>query len=150
NQLLEVRPDDVYGNLFGGSSRLLSGANKQEGVADLERAIALAPYSADVRFIVADAYTYGLPNPQRAFQEASLALQWGLDTPRIHAILANAYQAFGDPANAAAEIKKHIDLVTTDLQTAGPLAAGQSLSVGLIPGRTYDVPLQLAAGEALS
>jgi tetratricopeptide (TPR) repeat protein len=150
NRLLEVRPDDVYGNLFRGSSRLLSGANKQEGVADLERAIALAPHSADVRFIVADAYTYGLPDPQRAFQEASLALQWGLDTPRIHAILANAYQAFGDPANAAAEIQTHIDQVTTDLETTARLAAGGSLSLGLVPGRTYDIPLDVAAGEALS
>jgi hypothetical protein len=40
--------------------------------------------------------------------------------------------------------------VTTDLKTTDPLAAGQSLSLSLVPGRTYDVPLQLAAGEALS
>src|SRR5262249_8630613 len=132
NQLLEVRADDVYGNLFRGSSRLLSGANKQEGVADLERALALAPQSADVHFIVADAYTYGsVPDPQRAFQEASLALQAGLDTPRIHAILAVSYQAFGDQLAAAAEINTHIDMVTTDLVTTAPLAAGQSPSLAV-------------------
>src|SRR5262249_1369083 len=50
NQLLGLRADDVYGNLFRGSSQLLSGANKQEGVAGLARAIALAPNSADVHF----------------------------------------------------------------------------------------------------
>src|SRR5262249_768172 len=41
NQLLDVRPNDPYGNLFRGSSRLLSGATKAQGIADLERAIAL-------------------------------------------------------------------------------------------------------------
>src|SRR5262249_2380871 len=58
--------------------------------------------------------------------------------------------AFGDEAKAAAEIKTHIDQVTTDLQTTGPLDAGQSLSVSLVAGRTYDIPLRLAAGELLS
>ncbi|MGL4551857.1 MAG: tetratricopeptide repeat protein, partial [Gemmataceae bacterium] len=150
NRLLGVRPHDVYANLLRGSSRLLGGTHQKAGVADLDRAIALAPKSADVRFIVADAYTYGLPDPERAFKEASLALKRGLDTPRVHAILATSYHAFGDEAQAAAEIQKHIELVTTDLKTAGPLDAGGSLSLGLVPGRTYDIPLQLAAGEVLS
>jgi hypothetical protein len=52
------------------------GATKNQGLADLDRAIALAPSSPDVRFIVSDAFTYGLSDPQRAFAEASLALQW--------------------------------------------------------------------------
>jgi hypothetical protein len=54
---------------------------KDRGVADIELALRLAPHSADVRFIAADAYTYGLPDPERAFAEASLALAWGLDIP---------------------------------------------------------------------
>ena len=102
NRLLGVAPNDAYGNLFRGSSRLLSGATPSQGAADLERAIVLSPASPDVRFIVADAYTYGQPDPSRAFAEASLALAWGLDTPRIHAILANAYLAFGNLLAAAA------------------------------------------------
>src|SRR5262249_345273 len=53
NQLLDVQPNNPYGNLFRGSSRLLHGSNKVDGVADLEYAITLAPQSADVRFIVA-------------------------------------------------------------------------------------------------
>src|SRR6266540_208004 len=58
NQLLDVRSDDVYGTLFRGSSRLLLGASKERGkadlggTADLQRAIELAPLSADVRYIV--------------------------------------------------------------------------------------------------
>src|SRR5262249_18888525 len=94
NQLLDVQPNDPYGNLFRGSSRLLSGATKAKGIEDLELAIALDPQNPHVRFIVADAYTYGLPDPLRAFAEATLALNWGLDTPRIHAILAVSYIAF--------------------------------------------------------
>jgi tetratricopeptide (TPR) repeat protein len=150
NRLLGVRPDDVYGNLFRGSSRLLLGAPEAKGVADLERALALAPQSADVRFIVADAYTYGQPDPARAFAEATLALAWGIDTPRVHAILASAHLAFGDELAAAAHIQRHIELVTTELLTTSPIAAGASLALDLAPGRTYEIPVAAIAGEAIS
>jgi hypothetical protein len=150
NRLLGVRPDDVYGNLFRGSSRLLHRSTRAEGMADLERAIALAPQSADVRFIVADAYTYGQADPERAFAEASLALAWGLDTPRIHAILASAYLAFGNDLAAAVHIQRHIELVTTELLTTSPLAAGVSMSMDLAPGRTYEIPVAAIAGETIS
>ena len=69
NRLLDLRPDDVYGNLFRGSSRVLKNAMRARGVEDLERAIALAPDSPDVHFIVADAYTYGLPDPSGPSQK---------------------------------------------------------------------------------
>src|SRR5262245_57681704 len=152
NLLLDVKPNDVYGTLLRGSSRLLRGVAKGPGVADLEQAIALAPTSPDVRFVVADAYTYtaGQPDYQRAFAEARLALQCGLGTPRIHPILATAYQAFGDKAAAAAEIQTHIDLVTTQLVASTPLAAGGSLSLGLVPGRTYEIPVPVTAGQTVS
>lgn len=150
NHLLELQPNDVFGNLFRGSARLLKGLNRDKGVADIERAIGLAPGSADVRFIVADAYTYGLPMPERAFVEASLALDWGLDTPRVHAILATSYFAVGNEAAAAAELLRHFELVTTELVPAAQLAPGSSLSVTLVPGRVVEVPVPVVAGETLS
>jgi tetratricopeptide (TPR) repeat protein len=151
NDLLALRPDDIYGNLFRGSSRLLQGTARTEGAADLERAIALDPQSPDVRFIVADAYTYGkLPDPQLAFTEASLALDWGLDTPRVHAILASAYLAFGNQAAAGTEIERHIELVTMELLMTSPLNARVTLTLPLVPGRTYEIPLPAIAGETLS
>jgi tetratricopeptide (TPR) repeat protein len=150
DQLLDVQPDDVYGNLFRGSSRLLLGATPAAGVADLERAIELAPTSADVRYVVADAYTYGQPDPDRAFAEATFALNAGLDTPRVHAILAGAQLAFGELVAAATHIEHHIDLVTTELVTASPLAAGASLALDLVPGRTYELPIPAIAGETIS
>jgi tetratricopeptide (TPR) repeat protein len=151
NKLVDVRPNDLFGNLFRGSSRLLEGGpNNDRGAADLDRAIELAPTSADVRFVVADAYTYGQPDFERAFQEASLALDWGVGTPRVHAILATAYQAFGDLAAAASHIKTHIDLVTTELLTASPLAVGGSLALSLVPGRTYEIPVPAIAGQTIS
>jgi tetratricopeptide (TPR) repeat protein len=152
DRLLDVRPDDPYGTLFVGSSRLLQGGPgpKERGAADLERAIALAPESPDVRFIVADAYTYGLPDLERAFAEATLALNWGLGTPRVHAILATAYNAFGDLLAGGTHIQTHIDLVTTELVTAPPLATGDSLALDLVPGRTYAVPVSATAGETIS
>lgn len=151
NQLLAVKPNDVYGTLFRGSSRVLQGAQRAAGAADLEEAIALAPTNPNVRFIVADAYTYGsLRDPQRAFDEATLALQGGLDTPRIRAIRGASYMAFGNVAAAAVEIDLHIDQVTTQLVGAAPLAAGSSVSVDLAPGRTFEIPLPVAAGEVVS
>ena len=91
-------------------------------MADLERALELAPDSADVHYIVADAYTYGIPDPERAFAEASIALERGLDTPRVHAILAFAQLAFGNDGAAATHIERHLELVTTELLTSAPLA----------------------------
>jgi tetratricopeptide (TPR) repeat protein len=149
NQLLEVKPNDAFGNLFRGSSRLLHGATQTRGVADIERALVLDSKNPHARFIVADAYTYGLPEPQRAFAEAMLALNGGLDTPRIRAILADAYAAFGDRLAAAAEIQTHIEMVTTELLPASPLPSGASLSLDLVPGRTYEIPVDVVAGQPL-
>jgi tetratricopeptide (TPR) repeat protein len=151
NQLLSVRPNDTYGNLFRGSSRVLSGSSRANGALDLERAIALEPQSPDVHYIVADAYTYGsLPDPNRAFAEATLALNGGLDTPRVHAILAAAYNNFGNLIAAATEIERHIDLVTTQLITTTVISSRTSLNLNLAPGRTYDIPLPVVAGQTVA
>ena len=104
-----------------------------------------------MRFIVADAYTYGsLRDPQRAFTEASFALAGGLNTPRIRAILAGSYLAFGDMAAAATQIKLHLDLVTTELVGSAPLVPGSTFNLALVPGRTYEIPITAAAGEVIS
>ncbi len=150
NQLLDVQPGDPYATLFRGSSRLLHGGTTAKAVADLNRAIQLAPASPDVRYIVADAYTYGLFDPARAEAEATLALDWGLDTPRVHAILASSANAFGDLVVAAEHIERHIELVTTELLTTPALAAGDSVVVDLVPGRTYAVPIAATAGSTIS
>ena len=150
NQLLDVHPNSVYGNLFRGSSRLLQGVTRAKGVADLEYALALAPQSADVRFIIADAYTYGLPDPQRAFAEASLALDWGLDTPRVHAILAASYNAFGNQLAAADHIQTHIEFVTTEWIPASPILPDTTFELDLVPGRTYKIPVSATAGQTIS
>ena len=150
DRLLALEPNSVYGNLFRGSSRLLSHSNTARGHADLEFALLMQPQNPHIHFIVADAYTYGAHDPQRAFDEATTALNGGLDTPRIHAILAVSYQAFGDEAASAAEIKMHNDLVTTDLVTTAPLAAGSSFTGSLVPGRTFEIPIPVVAGQTIS
>jgi len=149
NQLLTLHPDDVYGNLFRGSSRLLRGATNA-GVADLDHAIALAPENPHLHAIVADAYTYGLPDPQLAFIHATQALDGGLDTPRVHAILGASYNAFGDLAVAAVHIKRHFDLVTSELVPAPSMLAGNTRDVALAPGRAIEIPLTAMAGNQIS
>ena len=149
NTLLIVSPDSVYGNLFRGSSRVLAGSAVL-GVPDLDRAIQLAPQNPNVRFIVADAYTYGLQDPNRALTEATLALTGGLDTPRVHAMLGSAWHALGDPALSAWHIARHIDLVATELVSAPTLGVGVSLDLPLVPGRVFEIPVPVVAGEMLS
>ena len=150
NHLLDLQPDNLYGNLFRGSSRVLSGASRAKGVIDFDRAIALAPASGHVRYVVADGYTYGIPDPARAFAEASLALNAGIDTPRIHAILAAAYTAFGNPVAAALEIQAHLNIVTTEIVGTSLLADGGSVPLDLVPGRTFEIPLFVTTGEQVS
>ena len=150
DQLLDLEPGNPYGNLFRGSSRLLKGHAVADGVVDLDYAIALAPESPDVRYIVADAYTYGLADPDRAFAEASFALEGGLHTPRVHAILGSAYSAFGDlaassdPHRDASPARKH--RASDDIPTARPRVE----ALDLVPGRTYEIPLVVSAGEMIS
>ena len=151
SHLLVVEPGNLYGNLFQGSSRLLHGTRRAEGAADLEKAIQLDPSSPDVRFIIADAYTYGsLPDLQRAFIEATNALEGGLNTPRVRAIRGAAYNAFGNAPAAAAEIAIHFDLVTTELVGTTALTAGTAKSLGVVPGRTYEIPLPVSAGQTVA
>jgi tetratricopeptide (TPR) repeat protein len=151
DHLLEVKPGDLYGILFRGSNRLLKNVNKTRGIADLEQAISMAPTSPDVRYVVADAYTYGQPHdPARALAEASLALDGGLDTPRVHASLGAAYTALGDPDAAALEVQQHLELVTTNLVATSPLAARETRTLDVVPGLTYEIPLNVTAGETIS
>ena len=150
SHLLELEPLNVFGNLFRGSSRLLHHSAKAKGIIDIEVAIALAPNSADVHYITADAYTYGAGDFARAFQEATLAQALGLDTPRIDAILGAVYHAFGDDLTAATYIERHIDAVTTELLPGPPLDAGGSLDLDFVPGRTYEIPVAVTAGQLVS
>jgi tetratricopeptide (TPR) repeat protein len=151
DELLLLQPNNVYGNLFRGSSRILQGTKRVAGAADLENAILLDPSSPHVRYVVADAYTYGsLPDAQRAFDEATLALNGGINTPRVRAILGSSYLSFGDDANAAIQIKIHLDLVTTELTGTSPIAAGQSMSLAVVPGRVYEIPIVVTTGETVA
>lgn len=150
DRLLTVRPHSPYGIMMRGSIRTLSGSDPDGGVLDLDTAIAVDRWNPHVRFIVADAYTYGLPDACRAFWEANLAILWGLDTPRLRAILAAAFFEFGFPQLAAKELDRHIDVVTQAIVTAPPLATGDTQVLDLVPGRTVEIPIQVVAGSTLS
>ena len=150
NQLVALQPNDSYPNLFRGSSRRLGGHAKAKGIEDIERGISLDPLNPHVRFIVADAYTYGQRDHTRAFAEASLALQWGLNTPRIHAILGAAQNAFGNTLESADHVEISIDMVTTELVPTAPMLSGTSVDLNFVPGRVYEIPINVAAGETIA
>jgi hypothetical protein len=151
NKLLQLNPNNVYAKLFRGSNRLFAGVDLAAGEADLDAAIALAPSSAHVRYVVSDAYTYALPDLVRAYDEASLALSWGLDTPRVRAILATALNDhYGNLPAAAAHIKAHIDQVTDVTQTMSTLPVGGQMTLNLVPWKTFHIPLTLTKGQKLN
>ena len=148
--LLSLNSNNLYAKLFRGSNRLFLGENVSGGRADLDAAISLSPWNAHVRYIVADAYTYADPNPSRALTEASNALQWGLDTPRVHAILAASYFASNNQSSAAYHLDQHIDLVTDDLDYTSSLSSGGSKTLELVPYQTYQIPLPVTSGQTVS
>lgn len=150
DDLLAVEPDDVYGILFRGSSAMLKGGMLAQATADLEQAIALAPANPNVRYIAADAFLYGAGDHLRAFDEATLALAGGLDTPRVNAILAGFYLAENLPDAAAPYLARHIEMVTTEYVSAAPLPAGGTLNLDMVPGRTQEIPVSAVAGQTLS
>jgi len=150
NDLVVMRPNDLFPNLFRGSSRMLSRTSKAKGIADVEKAITIAPSNPNVRWIAADAFTYGVPDPVRAFNEATLALNGGLDTPRVRAILGTSYNKLGNKAAAANEINKCIDLSIADLVPASTIAVGTTADLNFVPDMAYDVPITVAAGETIS
>jgi hypothetical protein len=150
NSIVLRHPKSVFGRLFRGSSNLFAGNDPAPAIHDLNAAIKLAPCNPHVRFVVSDAYTYALPDPNEAFAQAMLALMDGIDTPRIHAILASAYFAFGDNTNAANELLVHFDLVTNEVVNSAPLAIATDVTLNLLPGRTFSIPVSVGADEVLS
>lgn len=149
DELLAREPNDVFARLFRGSNRLFSGADVDGGRSDMDEAIALDPENAHVRYVVSDAYTYAYPDAERAYSEADLALQWGLDTPRVRAILGAALDQTGDRLRAAYQVEQHIELVTTSRVGLSALAAGSSVRVDLVPGKTFRIPIEATAGETI-
>jgi tetratricopeptide (TPR) repeat protein len=150
NDLVVMRPKDLFPVLFRGSSRMLSGAAKAKGIADMEKAISMAPSNPNVRWIAADAFTYGVPDPQRAFDEATLALNGGLDTPRVRAILGTSYNKLGNTLAAAYQINKCIDLSIDELVPTSTIAKGTTVDLNFVPDMAYDVPFTVEAGETIS
>jgi hypothetical protein len=150
NDLLALSPIDAYGNLFRGSSRLLKGTARAEGMADLDLAIGFAPESPDVRFIVADAYTSArwLTRSGRSRQRR---LPWQEVLIR-HAFMPflPAHILLGNQSAAAAEIRTHMELVTTELVQASVLSVGDTQTLSLVPGRSYKIPVPVTAGQTLS
>ena len=149
SHLLELMPDNVYATLFRGSSRLFAG-DLEGGEADIARALELAPNSPDVHFIAADAYTYALWDLPRALEQATLARDLGLNTPRVNAILATAYMDQGDETRATQFFADHIAGATSEYVDTEPLAARSSITLAFVPGRTYRIPVEAAAGETLT
>jgi hypothetical protein len=47
-------------------------------------------------------------------------------------------------------IKRHIDLVTTEVVQASPILSGGSLEVSLVPGRIVEIPVPAIAGQTIA
>jgi hypothetical protein len=60
------------------------------------------------------------------------------------------YMAFGNQSAAAAEIRTHIQLATTGLVQGSVLGVGVTQTLPLVPGRSYEIPVPVTAGQTLS
>lgn len=149
NVILQDRPTNRYALLMRASSLLLSREDPQQGLIDLQQAISRDNCNPHVRFIAADAFTYGERDYVRAFAQAQLAFAGGLDTPRLHAILATCYNSFGETQLAAEETWRHITMVATRFVTAQPLASGDTESRPVAAGDVIVIPLNAIAGESI-
>lgn len=142
-------PDDVYGILFRGSLHLYAG-DVDEGEADFARALELAPDNPHVHFIIADAYTYALGDLERAADAANTAIELGLDTPRLTAILATSYLVAGDDQTAATYFLRHIGDASSEEIETDPLDVGGALTLDVLPGRAFRIPVEVSEGETLT
>jgi tetratricopeptide (TPR) repeat protein len=148
DRLLAGAPDNGFGLLFRGSSRLYLG-EVEAGEADLARALERMPHSADAHFIAADAFANALGDFGRAGEQAALARDMGLETPRLNSLLAAAARAQGDEASAALYMGRHIEAVTTDYEDVEPLMNGSAMTLEFAPGRAFRVPVRVEAGETV-
>lgn len=149
NRILHRHPNNRYALLMRASSLLLSREDPQQGLVDLQRAISLDPCNPHVRFIAADAYTYGEHDYVEAYAQAQMAFAGGLDTPRLHAILAVCYASFGEELLAAEETMTHITMVATNYISAQPLPIGGNANWTLAAGDAIVIPIDAVAGESI-
>jgi hypothetical protein len=149
DHLLALEPDNRYANAFRGSARYFNEAY-EDGDADFAHALELEPDNPHLYFVLADAYTYGAGDTESALEAALKANELGLDTPRLNMILATAYLAAGDEAKATEYFAQHIESATTEMVETDPLAVGETVTLEIVPGRSYTLPLDVAAGETLT
>ena len=150
NRLLQVEPDDPYGTLFRGSVACSTARPRPRGSSSLTGRSNLRPTARTSATSSRTRTRTASRIPRVPLAEATLALNWGLDTPRVHAILAASYNAFGDVLAAAEHIQEHLEVVTSELVTTTPLVAGGSLTLDLVPGRTFAIPIMATAGETIA
>jgi len=133
-----------------GASRLLKGTSRVDGAAELNRAIAFASANSGIRFIVADAHTYGnVPDPQPAFAKASFGLAGALNTPRVHRFSQRVSRCHNQLA-AAAELRTHIGAEGDSAGSSRTLYCQRHGYTPLVVGRSYEISVPATAGEALS
>jgi tetratricopeptide (TPR) repeat protein len=148
-QLLALDPDNFYGLTLHGNNEFFLG-DQEAGEADFTRVLELAPDSADVYFIMADGYLYGLGDLENSLEAVTTATGMGLDTPRTDAILATCYFYMGDVEQALTYYAKHIERTSREAVAGEPLDQGESMSLTMIPGKTYHLPIEAEANETLT
>jgi tetratricopeptide (TPR) repeat protein len=147
--ILEIEPDNLYALTFHGSASFFNG-DAETGQRDFARALELAPESADLHFILADGYLYGLGDLEHALEAATTAKELGLDTARVNAIIATVYFNQGDVAAAVPYFAQHIENATQETIAGDSLQAGNSITIHITPGQTYRFPVEVSAGETLA
>jgi tetratricopeptide (TPR) repeat protein len=149
DRLLALQPDNLYGVVFRGSTLMFLGETRL-GEDSFARALA-AGDTADIQFMIADAYMYGAGEVELAYDAAKIADSLGMNTSRLTAILgAGALLVDGDETAAAGYFARHIEVVTTEWVDIDELVRDSVTEVTFVPGVSFRVPLNVNAGERLS
>jgi tetratricopeptide (TPR) repeat protein len=146
--ILELEPNNLYGLVVRGNNHFFM--NEQEaGEADFASALELVPESADVYFMMADGYLYGLGNLELALEAVSRAAELGLDTPRTDAIFATCYFYLGEIDRSLPYYASHIQRTTLETIEGESLNSGQEMTIYIMPGQSYLIPVEASTDETL-
>ncbi len=154
NHLLEVDPQNVYGNLLQGAIYVAIGS-LDKASEDFSRALEQDSENPQLLFLIAYVYgSYGQDNhDKKAFEQTTdylnQAVELGFDDPLRYRLQAFIDTGIGTPEQAAADYLKHMNAVSPEIIELGGLTVDEASSFSIAPHQTYQFTLEAQAGHQL-
>jgi len=151
SRAIELAPESAMACRLHGMSQMPMG-NPEGALADANRAIELAP-SYYAHYILRANAHLALGN-RNSLQAAYFDLRTATDlNPRTrigHMIRANVRQALGFSDAAARDFSTGVELNTLEMVEGAEVFAGESVTISMTAGRTYQLPFAADAGQIVT